>query len=442
MITRILRTRTFKENKINIITLGCSKNQVDSEDIASRLKNNTYEVVHNSDKRDANIVIINTCGFIEAAKEESINTILQYTQLKAKGKVNKVYAMGCLVQRYKEELSNEIEGIDGWYGTAEMPALLKSLKTDYKKTLVGERLLTTPSHYAYLKISEGCNRTCSFCAIPLMRGVHRSKTIEDIIAEAESLVTQGVKEIILIAQELTYYGLDIYKKRALAELLYRLNDVSGVHWIRLHYAYPSKFPLEVLDAIAQCDKVCKYLDIPLQHASDHVLLSMKRQITVAETRTLISTIREKIPNIALRTSMLVGFPGETDDDFKQLCDFIEEMRFDRLGVFTYSHEENTTAYLLEDDVPQEVKIQRANILMDIQERISEELNAKKMETTQSVIIDRKDGNFFYGRTQYDSPEVDNEVIIEKNGEKGIKIGQSYDVFIDDFDAFDLYGKIY
>jgi ribosomal protein S12 methylthiotransferase len=436
-----LKTKTFKENKINIITLGCSKNQVDSEEIASQLKHNTYEVVHNSDKRDANIVIINTCGFIETAKEESINTILQYTALKAKGKVQRVYAMGCLVQRYKEELSNEINGIDGWYGTFEMPALLKSLKTDFKKDLVGERVLSNPSHYAYLKISEGCNRTCSFCAIPLMRGTHKSKTIEEILTEAKSLVKQGVKEIILIAQELTYYGLDIYKKRTLAELLFRLNEIEGLRWIRLHYAYPSKFPLDVLDAIAQCDKVCKYLDIPLQHASDNVLSAMKRQITLQETLTLIHHIREKIPNVALRTSMLVGFPGETDEDFKQLCDFIQAVRFDRLGVFTYSHEENTSAYLLEDDVPHNIKVERANILMDIQERISEQLNSQKIETIQSVIFDRKDGNFFYGRTQYDSPEVDNEVIIENNGIKGIKIGELYDVFIEDCDAFDLYGKI-
>jgi ribosomal protein S12 methylthiotransferase len=349
--------------------------------------------------------------------------------------------MGCLVQRYKEELSNEINGIDGWYGTFEMPALLKSLKTDFKKDLVGERVLSNPSHYAYLKISEGCNRTCSFCAIPLMRGTHKSKTIEEILTEAKSLVKQGVKEIILIAQELTYYGLDIYKKRTLAELLFRLNEIEGLRWIRLHYAYPSKFPLDVLDAIAQCDKVCKYLDIPLQHASDNVLSAMKRQITLQETLTLIHHIREKIPNVALRTSMLVGFPGETDEDFKQLCDFIQAVRFDRLGVFTYSHEENTSAYLLEDDVPHNIKVERANILMDIQERISEQLNSQKIETIQSVIFDRKDGNFFYGRTQYDSPEVDNEVIIENNGIKGIKIGELYDVFIEDCDAFDLYGKI-
>lgn len=436
-----MRTRTFKANKINIITLGCSKNQVDSEDIATQLQNNTYEVVHNSDKRDASIVIINTCGFIESAKEESINTILHYTQLKAKGKISKVYAMGCLVQRYKEDLSSEIEGVDGWYGTFEMPSLLKSLNTDFKKDLLGERISSAPPHYAYLKISEGCNRTCSFCAIPLMRGTHKSKSIEDIINEAQNLANKGVKEIILIAQELTYYGLDIYKKRALADLLYRLNDIEGLQWIRLHYAYPSKFPMEVLDAIAQCEKVCKYLDIPLQHASDSILTAMKRQISLAETRQLIKDIRAKIPNIALRTSMLVGFPGETDQDFQTLCDFIQEIRFDRLGVFTYSHEENTSAHYLEDDVATEIKLYRANTLMDIQENISDELNAKKMDTIQRVIIDRRDSNFFYGRTQYDSPDVDNEVIIERNNEKGIKIGDIVEVIIDDTEAFDLYGHI-
>jgi ribosomal protein S12 methylthiotransferase len=437
-----MRTKNFKENKVNIVTLGCSKNQVDSEDIATQLKhNNTYKVAHNSEQRDANIIIVNTCGFIESAKEESINTILHYASMKEKGKIEKLYATGCLTQRYREELSQEIKGVDGWFGTFDMPDLLAQLNVNYKHNLVGEKLLSTPSHYAYLKISEGCNRTCSFCAIPLMRGQHKSKSIEDILLEAKNLAQQGVKEIMLIAQELTYYGLDIYKKRALADLLYQLNEVEGIEWIRLHYAYPSKFPFEIVEAMAKCNKVCNYLDMPLQHASDNILHAMKRQITKQETIDLINSIRNKIPDISIRTTMLVGFPGETEQDFEELCDFVKEMRFDRLGVFTYSHEDSTSGYLLEDNLSEEEKNSRASKLMHIQEEISEQLNEKKIGSIQKVLIDRVDDEYYYGRTQYDSPEVDNEVLIAHNNEVYARIGDFIQVEIEDAGPFDLYGSI-
>lgn len=365
-----MKTKSIKKDKVNVITLGCSKNLVDSEVLVSQLKHNNVDVEHQSEKNNANIVVINTCGFIDRAKEESINTILEYASAKDDGKIDKLYVTGCLSQRYKDDLEKEIPAVDAFFGTSELPALLKKFKADYKQELIGERFLTTPKHYAYLKISEGCNRTCSFCAIPLMRGEHQSKTIEDIITEAKNLASKGVKEIILIAQELTYYGLDIYKKRALSDLLYQLNEVDGIEWIRLHYAYPSKFPLDVIDAIKNCDKVCNYLDIPLQHANDDVLNVMKRQITQAETRELIQKIREINPDIAIRTTMLVGFPNETEEAFDDLCNFVKEMKFDRLGVFQYSHEDDTSAYLMEDIIDTDTKEERASMLMQIQQEIS------------------------------------------------------------------------
>jgi len=388
-----MKTRTLKKDKVNVITLGCSKNLVDSEVLVSQLKNNNIDTEHQSAKR-ANIIIINTCGFIDRAKEESINTILQYAEAKEKGKIDKLYVTGCLSQRYRGDLENEIPQVDAFFGTNELPAILKKFKADYKAELVGERFLTTPKHYAYIKIAEGCNRTCTFCAIPLMRGQHVSKTIDAIVEEATSLAQKGVKEIILIAQELTYYGLDIYKKRALADLLYALNKVEGIEWIRLHYAYPSKFPLAIIEAMKACDKVCNYLDLPLQHANDNILKQMQRQITQKETRELINKIRAIHPEIAIRTTMLVGFPGETEDDFNDLCAFVKEMQFERLGVFQYSHEEGTAAYQLADDVPQDLKEERAAKLMQIQQEISLAKNDEKIGMTFKVIIDRKESGYY------------------------------------------------
>ena len=412
---------------------------VDSEVLINQLKVNKFDVIHDSSD-EANIVIVNTCGFIDRAKEESINTILLYAEERMAGNIEKLYVTGCLSERYKTDLEKEIPEVDAWFGTMELPALMHKLEADYKEELIGERVLLTPSHYAYLKISEGCNRTCSFCAIPLMRGKHISKPIEKLVIEAENLAKNGVKEIMLIAQELTYYGLDIYKKRALPDLLTALNEIDGIEWIRLHYAYPSKFPLEIFDAIKTLPKVCKYLDMPLQHISDPVLKSMKRQITTEETRNLIRIAREKVPGIALRTTFLVGYPGETEEDFQELTDFVKEIEFERVGVFQYSHEENTSAHEMEDNIPAEIKADRANRLMEVQRLISEKLNQEKVGKKMKVLIDRKEGGFFVGRTEFDSPEVDNEVLIEAKRNLKIEIGSFIDVLITDSTEYDLYGE--
>lgn len=432
-----MKTKT-KNNKVNIITLGCSKNTVDSEVILSQLRANDIDAYHEREKDDANIIIINTCGFIDNAKQESINTILQYSEAKQSGEIDKLYVTGCLSHRYKDELEIEIPNVDAWFGTMELPALLKKFNADYKHELIGERSLTTPQHYAYLKISEGCNRTCSFCAIPLMRGEHISKPVEAIVKEAKYLASIGVKEIMLIAQELTYYGLDIYKKRALPELLIELNKIDGIEWIRLHYAYPSKFPIEIIDAMKACKKVCNYLDMPLQHAADAVLNAMKRQITKNETLELIREIRKRIPDITLRTTMLVGFPGEKEKDIDELIEFIRMVRFDRLGVFTYSHEEGTSGYLLNDDIPEEIKQERAARVMEAQQSISAEINQAKVGKIFKTIIDRKEGKYFIGRTEADSPEVDNEVLIDAEAHY-LRVGDFADIIINHAEEFDLYG---
>ncbi|HTL10436.1 MAG TPA: 30S ribosomal protein S12 methylthiotransferase RimO, partial [Chitinophagaceae bacterium] len=406
-----MKTRTLKKDKVNIITLGCSKNMVDSEVLSGQLIANDINVVHENKKLDHNIVVVNTCGFIDKAKEESINTILDQLELKRRGKLDKVYVTGCLSQRYRDDLQAEIPDVDAWFGTMELPLMLKQFDADYKTELLGERLLATPRHYAYLKISEGCNRTCSFCAIPLMRGQHVSKPMEALVKEAESLVRKGVKEVMLIAQELTYYGLDIYKKRMLGDLMQRLADVPGLEWIRLHYAYPSKFPLDILDVMRERSNICNYLDMPLQHASDPMLQAMRRNITRAEMTDLLSAVREKVPGICLRTTLIAGFPGETEEDVDAVKSFLQEQRFDRVGIFQYSHEENTSAHLLADDVPAEVKEQRAQEIMEVQQEISLEKNQEKVGQTFKVIIDKKEAGRYLGRTEFDSVEVDNEVVI-------------------------------
>ena len=435
-----MKTKKVKKDRVNVITLGCSKNMVDSEILMHQLKENKFDVIHDSEE-DANIVIINTCGFIDRAKEESINTILLYAEEKIEGNIEKLYVTGCLSERYKTDLEREIPEVDAYFGTMELPALLEKLEADYKQDLIGERMLLTPPHYAYLKISEGCNRTCSFCAIPLMRGKHISRTIESLVAEAKNLAKNGVKELMLIAQELTYYGLDIYKKRALSELLEALNGVEGIEWIRLHYAYPSKFPTEVFDSIQQLPKLCKYLDMPLQHVSDTVLKNMRRQISKAETVELIKTAREKVPGIALRTTFLVGFPGETEEDFQELLEFIKEMRFERVGVFQYSHEENTSAHEFTDDVSAELKEERTNKLMELQREISAELNQEKIDKEMRVLIDRKESGYFVGRSEFDSPEVDNEVLIEATGNTYVRIGDFVNVRIIDATEYDLFAEV-
>lgn len=435
-----MKTKTIKKDKVSVITLGCSKNLVDSEVMMSQLQHGGYDVQHDKWSKGRNIVIVNTCGFIDRAKEESINTIMEYAEAKSGGKIEKLYVTGCLSHRYKDNLEAEIPEVDAFFGTNELPRLLKTLKVDYKHELIGERFLTTPIHYAYMKISEGCNRTCSFCAIPLMRGKHISRPVEELVTEAKQLAAKGVKEIMLIAQELTFYGLDIYKKRRLPELLNELSKVEGIEWIRLHYAYPAQFPMEIVEAIAENDKVCNYLDMPLQHASDNMLSAMRRNITNADTRKLIDAIRKRVPDIALRTTMLVGFPGETEQDFNDLKDFVEEMRFDRLGVFTYSHEENTKGYQLEDDISDELKQERAAELMSVQEDISRELNQKKVGNTYKVLFDRKEGGYFIGRTEYDSPEVDNEVLIDAK-KNYVRVGDFAGVKITDAEEFDLYGEL-
>ena len=434
-----MKARTLKKDKVNIVTLGCSKNTVDSEVLLSQLRANDVEAHHQREKDDCNIIIVNTCGFIDNAKKESIDTILNYADAKASGEIDKLYVTGCLSHRYMDELQLEIPEVDAWFGTLDLPKMLQKFNADYKHELIGERSISTPSHYAYLKISEGCNRTCSFCAIPLMRGNHVSKSIEDVIKEAKYLASIGVKEIMLIAQELTYYGLDIYKKRALADLLYELNKVDGIEWIRLHYAYPSKFPMEIIDAIKNCERVCNYLDMPLQHASDNMLKVMNRQITRAETTQLIEDIRTQIPDIGLRTTMLVGFPGETEQDIEELIEFIKIMRFERLGVFTYSHEEGTSGYLLADTVSDEEKAERASRIMEVQQQISWEKNQEKVGNIYKVIIDSKEGGNFIGRTEFDSPEVDNEVLIDAS-QHYLRIGDFANIKITRAEEFDLFGE--
>ena len=434
-----MKARTLKKDKVNIVTLGCSKNTVDSEVLLSQLRANDVEAHHQREKDDCNIIIVNTCGFIDNAKKESIDTILNYADAKASGEIDKLYVTGCLSHRYMDELQLEIPEVDAWFGTLDLPKMLQKFNADYKHELIGERSISTPSHYAYLKISEGCNRTCSFCAIPLMRGNHVSKSIEDVIKEAKYLASIGVKEIMLIAQELTYYGLDIYKKRALADLLYELNKVDGIEWIRLHYAYPSKFPMEIIDAIKKCERVCNYLDMPLQHASDNMLKAMNRQITRAETTQLIEDIRTQIPDIGLRTTMLVGFPGETEQDIEELIEFIKIMRFERLGVFTYSHEEGTSGYLLADTVSDEEKAERASRIMEVQQQISWEKNQEKVGKIYKVIIDSKEGGNFIGRTEFDSPEVDNEVLIDAS-QHYLRIGDFANIKITRAEEFDLFGE--
>jgi ribosomal protein S12 methylthiotransferase len=435
-----MRTKSLKQNKINIITLGCSKNLVDSEVLLSQLKGNELEATHESEKNDANIIVVNTCGFIDNAKQESIDTILSYVSEKEAGRIDKLFVTGCLSHRYKDELEAEIPQVDAFFGTLELPGLLNALGADYKHELIGERLTTTPQHYTYLKISEGCNRPCSFCAIPLMRGKHVSKSIEQIILEAQNLVKNGTKEIMLIAQDSTYYGLDLYGERKLKDLLVALTKVDGLEWIRLHYAYPSQFPEEILPLMAEDNNICKYLDIPVQHISDNVLKIMRRGITRRRTYELLNTIKEKVPGITLRTTILVGHPGETIEDFEELKQFVQDFEFDRLGVFTYSHEENTHAHTLIDDVPAEEKQRRAEELMALQEEISMRKNQAKVGQSFKVLFDRKEGAYFVGRSEADSPEVDNEVLV-KAADNFVRIGDFATIEIIDAESFDLFGKI-
>jgi ribosomal protein S12 methylthiotransferase len=435
-----MKTKTLKKNKVNVVTLGCSKNTFDSEVLMAQLKANKFDVEHESNSDDAEIVIINTCGFIDNAKQESIDTIIQYVDAKSEGFVDKVYVTGCLSERYREDLETEFPEVDAFFGTRELPRLLKTLKADYKHELVGERLLTTPSHYAYFKIAEGCDRPCSFCAIPIMRGKHISTPIEDLITSAKSLAAKGVKELMLIAQDLTYYGLDIYKKRNLAELVEKLSEVEGIEWIRLHYAFPAGFPMDVLEVMKSKSNVCNYLDIPLQHGSTKILEAMRRGITREKTEDLVLKIRETVPGITIRTTLIAGYPGETEEDFQEMYDFVERMRFDRLGIFTYSHEENTHAHNFEDDVPAEVKQSRADKIMELQSGISYELNQLKIGKKYKVLFDRAEGEYFIGRTEFDSPDVDNEVLVKKS-DAYIRIGDFATVEITSADHYDLYGKV-
>ncbi|MBI1836743.1 MAG: 30S ribosomal protein S12 methylthiotransferase RimO [Flavobacteriia bacterium] len=435
-----MKTKTLKKNKVNVVTLGCSKNIFDSEVMMSQLKANKFDVEHESMDDDAEIVIINTCGFIDNAKQESIDTIIRYAEAKSEGLVSKVYVTGCLSERYKDDLEKEIPEVDAFFGTRDLPRLLKTLKADYKHELVGERLLTTPSHYAYFKIAEGCDRPCSFCAIPIMRGKHLSTPIEDLLKSAKSLAAQGVKELMLIAQDLTYYGLDIYKKRNLAELIDKLSEVEGIEWIRLHYAFPAGFPMDILDVMSTKSNVCNYLDMPLQHGSTKILQAMRRGITREKTEELVNEIRAKIPNIALRTTLIAGYPGETEAEFQEMYEFVEKMRFDRLGIFTYSHEDNTHAYNSEDDVPEKVKKERADKIMELQSGISYELNQLKVGQQYKVLFDRVEGEYYIGRTEFDSPEVDNEVLVKK-ADGYLRIGDFATIEITSADHYDLYGKI-
>ena len=455
-----MKTKTLKKNKVNVITLGCSKNVYDSEVLMGQLKANNFSVEHEAENSDASIVIINTCGFIENAKQESINTIIEYAEAKEQGLVDKLYVTGCLSERYKPDLIKEIPNVDEYFGTRDLPRLLKTLNADYKHELIGERVLTTPNHFAYFKISEGCDRPCSFCAIPLMRGKHISIPMEQLVENAKSLAAKGTKELILIAQDLTYYGLDIYKKRNLAELLEKLAEVDGIEWIRLHYAFPQGFPMDALDVIKDNKKICKYLDMPLQHISDNMLKSMRRGTTKQRTIDLVNKIRDKIPGIAIRTTLITGYPGETEKDFEEMLRWVEETKFERLGVFTYSHEENTHAYKLKDDVPAKIKQQRAEKIMDLQREISYELNQKYIGKTLKILIDRKESDNYIGRTEYDSPEVDNEVLIpikapllDKEGWRGasgwsdqnekiyLRIGDFANIKITDAGEYDLVGMV-
>jgi ribosomal protein S12 methylthiotransferase len=435
-----MKTKSLKKNKINVITLGCSKNIFDSEVMMGQLRANKFEVEHESTRDDAAITIINTCGFIDNAKQQSIDTILEFARAKEEGKIDKLIVTGCLSERYKPELQKEIPNVDDFFGTHDLPKLLKSLGADYKHELVGERFLTTPQHFAYLKISEGCDRPCSFCAIPLMRGAHISVSVESLVKQAEALAAKGTKELILIAQDSTYYGLDIYGKRNLSELLRRLCRVDGIEWIRLHYAFPSGFPMDILDAMNEEEKICKYLDMPLQHISNSVLKSMRRGTTKEKTNELIATIRKKVPGIAIRTTLISGYPGETENDFREMKNWVDEMRFDRLGIFAYSHEENTHAYNLNDDVPDEIKKDRADEIMALQQGISEEINQEKVGKVFKVLVDRKEGNYYVGRTEFDSPEVDNEVLIPSS-ENYCRIGDFVNVKVDSSGEFDLYASV-
>lgn len=434
-----MRTKNKKQTKINVVTLGCSKNIYDSEVLMGQLKANNLNVVHEDEKDEGNIVVINTCGFIGDAKEESINTILHYITKKERGEVDRVYVSGCLSERYKPDLQKEIPNVDEYFGTHDLPNLLKVLDADYKHELIGERLTTTPTHYAYLKIAEGCNRPCSFCAIPLMRGKHISTPIENLVTEATKLAKKGIKELILIAQDLTYYGLDIYKKRALADLLKELVKIDGIEWIRLHYAFPTGFPLDVLEVIKNEPKVCNYLDIPLQHINDDILKSMRRGTSHKKTTNLIKEFRKKVPNMAIRTTLIVGYPGETQQAFEELKQWVLDMKFERLGAFAYSHEENTYAATLVDDIPEEVKQQRVNEIMELQSQISFNLNQEKVGKTFTCIIDRKDGNYYVGRTEYDSPDVDNEVLIDAS-KHYLQVGKFASIKINSATEFDLYGE--
>jgi ribosomal protein S12 methylthiotransferase len=434
-----MKVKGLKKDKVNIVTLGCSKNLVDSEVMLTQLKGNGIKTTHESKKDDANIVIINTCGFIDNAKQESIDTILRYVDAKEEGLVEKVYVTGCLSHRYKDDLEKEIPQVDAFFGTMELPALLKKFKADYKHELLGDRITTTSSHYAYLKIAEGCDRPCSFCAIPLMRGGHKSRPIEELVTEAKNLARNGTKELLLIAQDSTYYGLDLYKKRNLAELMQRLSDVDGIDWIRLHYAFPTGFPMDVLDVMAERPNICNYLDIPLQHGSTNMLKLMRRGTTREKTEALLAEMRSRVPDIAIRTTLIAGHPGETEEDFANMVDFVEKSRFDRLGIFTYSHEENTHSYSFTDDVPDEVKQERANHVMQIQEEISNEINQAKIGKTFKVLIDRKESGSFIGRTEHDSPEVDNEVYIDAK-KHYLRVGDFAEIKITDATEFDLYGE--
>ena len=432
-----MRTRTFNKNKINVVTLGCSKNLYDSEVLISQLKANKKNVVHEG---DGNIVVINTCGFIDNAKQQSIDTILEYSDKKNQGKIDKLYVTGCLSERYKDDLEKEIPDVDKYFGTTDLPHLLKHLRADYKSELIGERFLSTPKNYAYLKISEGCDRKCSFCAIPLMRGKHKSRSIEDIVHEAKKMASQGVKELILIAQELTYYGLDLYKERSISKLLKKICDLEGIEWVRLHYAYPSGFPNELIDTIKNEEKICNYLDIPLQHISDEILKSMRRGSTKLKTNNLITNLRKQIPEISIRTTLIVGYPGEKKTHFKELCDWVKEMKFERLGCFKYSHEENTHAYNLVDDVTEIEKQRRLEKIMSIQKEISRELNQKKIGNEIRCLIDRFESGYYIGRSEYDSPDVDNNILI-KSDHMHLRIGEFYNVIIDDASDYDLFGSI-
>lgn len=436
-----MRTRSLHPRKVNVVTLGCAKNVFDSEVLMGQLRANAYEVEHEGTTGDAGIVIVNTCGFIEKAKQESIDTILGFAEAKSHGALDRLYVTGCLSERYREELADGIPEVDAWFGTRELPRLLKTLKADYKKELVGERLLTTPAHYAYLKIAEGCDRPCAFCAIPLMRGGHRSTPVEELVQQAEGLARQGVKELILIAQDLTYYGLDLYRERRLADLVRRLSDVEGIDWIRLHYAFPSGFPMDVLDVMQERSNVCNYLDMPLQHASDDILKAMRRGITQEKMERLVGDIRDRVPGIALRTTLICGFPGETEAHHEDVLRWVERMQFDRLGCFTYSHEENTHAYALADDVPAEVKQARADAIMEVQSGISYALNQRHVGTELPVLIDRAEGGEWVGRTEFDSPDVDNEVRVAMDGEQHLRIGDFARIRITSAAEFDLTGTV-